>query len=40
VLTYVDPNVVRRTTYYYVVRAVNGFELTGPFSNEVSLVAR
>jgi predicted phage tail protein len=40
VLTYVDPTVVRRTTYYYVVRAVNGFGLIGPYSNEVSLVAR
>ena len=37
--TFVDANVVRRTTYYYVVRAVNGFGLTGPYSNEVSLVA-
>jgi fibronectin type 3 domain-containing protein len=40
VLTFVDASVVRRTTYYYVVRAVNGFGLTGPYSNEVSLVAR
>jgi fibronectin type 3 domain-containing protein len=40
VLSFVDPTVARRTTYYYVVRAVNGFGLTGPYSNEVSLVAR
>lgn len=40
VLTFVDSNIVRRTTYYYVVRAVNGFGLTGPYSNEVSLLAR
>ena len=40
VLSFVDPGVVRRTTYYYVVRAVNGFGLIGPYSNEVSLVAR
>ncbi|MEP6469836.1 MAG: fibronectin type III domain-containing protein [Chloroflexota bacterium] len=40
VLTFVDPTVVRRTTYYYIVRAVNGFGLMGPYSNEVSLVAR
>jgi fibronectin type 3 domain-containing protein len=40
VLSFVDPTVVRRTTYYYVVRAVNGFGLTGPYSNEISLIAR
>ena len=40
VLTYIDPTVVRRTTYYYVLRAVNGFGLIGPYSNGVSLVAR
>lgn len=40
VLSFIDFGVVRRTTYYYRVRAVNGFDLIGPYSNEVSLVAR
>jgi hypothetical protein len=40
VLSFIDLSVVRRTHYYYVVRAVNGFGLIGPNSNEVSLVAR
>jgi fibronectin type 3 domain-containing protein len=37
VLSFIDPSVARRTTYYYKVRAVNGFGLIGAFSNEVSL---
>jgi fibronectin type 3 domain-containing protein len=40
VFSFVDTNVVRRTRYYYVVRAVNGFGLIGPYSNEVSALAR
>jgi predicted phage tail protein len=40
VLSFVDPAVSRRTTYYYRVRAVNGFGLIGAYSNEVSLIAR
>jgi hypothetical protein len=40
VLSFIDFGVVRRTTYFYFVRAVNGFGLSGPNSNEVSLVAR
>ena len=40
VLSFVDPTVTRRTTYYYRVRAMNGFGLTGAYSNEVSLIAR
>jgi fibronectin type 3 domain-containing protein len=40
VLSFVDSTVARRSTYYYRVRAVNGFGLTGPYSNEVSTVAR
>jgi fibronectin type 3 domain-containing protein len=40
VLSFVDPTVTRRITYYYRVRAVNGFGLTGAYSNEVSLIAR
>jgi fibronectin type III domain protein len=40
VVSFVDTSVARRTTYYYVVRAVNGFGLTGPPSNEVSLLSR
>jgi fibronectin type 3 domain-containing protein len=40
VLSFVDTSVARRTTYFYYVRAVNGFGLTGPASNEVSLLSR
>jgi fibronectin type 3 domain-containing protein len=40
VLSFVDPTVSRRITYYYRVRAVNGFGLIGSYSNEVSLIAR
>lgn len=38
VLSFVDSNVARRTTYYYEVRAINSFALIGPFSSEVSVL--
>ena len=40
VLSFVDLSVARRTTYYYKIRAVNGFGLVSPYSNEVSLNSR